>query len=462
MGPAGGQPDRECSGPTDDREARPREPDSLPSQSRTGRPHPCAIAKYLFGEAPAAVTDPLRAATAFAEGNPPRFRGDTSNGPGPLFKKKPNFESKSVDAHEETRTMPCPTAPMRLLMLLGAYALIATPALASDGLIEINQSCALTTGCFSGDAPGYPVEITQPGSYILTGDLVHDPAQHGAASVITITADDVTLDLRGFSIRGTTTCQAGACLAGSVQGVSGLFRERVTVRNGRIVGVDSNCLVLSAEARVEDMAVSHCGLIGILVGANSIVQRCRVTSTGRTGLSSQPSGTLYRDCTFARNGVRGETILPDLMSSVGRNAKATGPNFCDDGRCASSRRFYLTQASHDGASALTACAPGFHMASLWEIHDPSRLHYDFALGVDNLDAGSGPPTGNPGWIRTGFGGTGSSPGSAHCLAWTQGLGSEMGTAVALPFQWGSEPVVPWDPGAFPCDFPPRRVWCVED
>jgi hypothetical protein len=42
---------------------------------------------------------------------------------------------------------------------------------ASDGQLEINQACAVNTGCFPGDDPGFPVTITQPGSYRLTGNL---------------------------------------------------------------------------------------------------------------------------------------------------------------------------------------------------------------------------------------------------------------------------------------------------
>ena len=36
------------------------------------------------------------------------------------------------------------------------------------------------------------------------------------------------------------------------------------------------------------------------------------------------------------------------------------------------RKFYLTKTEHNGAQALSACAPGYHMASLWEIHDPTK------------------------------------------------------------------------------------------
>ena len=44
-----------------------------------------------------------------------------------------------------------------------------------------------------------------------------------------------------------------------------------------------------------------------------------------------------------------------------------------------SREFYLTQLRHLAGEATTACA-GFHMASMWEILDPSNLRYNTNLG----------------------------------------------------------------------------------
>ena len=37
------------------------------------------------------------------------------------------------------------------------------------------------------------------------------------------------------------------------------------------------------------------------------------------------------------------------------------------------RQYYVTTTYHYGADADDACASGYHMASLWEIMDPSNL-----------------------------------------------------------------------------------------
>jgi hypothetical protein len=41
------------------------------------------------------------------------------------------------------------------------------------------------------------------------------------------------------------------------------------------------------------------------------------------------------------------------------------------------RAFYLTKGKFQGNAAISACGnAGYHMAGLWEIHEPSLLKYD--------------------------------------------------------------------------------------
>ena len=70
---------------------------------------------------------------------------------------------------------------------------------------------------------------------------------------------------------------------------------------------------------------------------------------------------------------------------------------------AGTKKFYLTQSGANGSQALTACDGGYHMASIWEILDPSNLKYDTNRGRTLGDSGSGPPSlgAGVGWIRTG-------------------------------------------------------------
>jgi hypothetical protein len=45
------------------------------------------------------------------------------------------------------------------------------------------------------------------------------------------------------------------------------------------------------------------------------------------------------------------------------------------------RSFYLTQSLFTGSDALSACADGYHMASLWEVFDTTGLKYNTTLGA---------------------------------------------------------------------------------
>jgi hypothetical protein len=133
---------------------------------------------------------------------------------------------------------------------------------------------------------------------------------------------------------------------------------------------------------------------------------------------------------------------------------------------AAPRQFYLTQTTFMGDQTLTACAPGYHMASLWEILDPSELAYNTSLGYTSGDSGQGPATGARGRIRTGgISISGGGAGTANCKAWTSSSSSDYGTTAWLPSDWDTQPpMFVWNAeSSFSsrCDSP-ERVWCVED
>src|SRR5262249_19783914 len=158
------------------------------------------------------------------------------------------------------------------------------------------------------------------------------------------------------------------------------------------------------------------------------------------------------------------------MLTLLTNLTTTLTGIVSSGVTCQPRRYYLTQRTHQGAAALTACAPGFHMASLWEIFDPSNLAYDTELGAHTGDTGTGPPSLRFGWIRTGAGGPLAElsvlPGQADCVEWTAG-GTSRGTAVALEGIWGgalggpAPRLAPWRSVSSLCE-EAHRVWCIEN
>jgi hypothetical protein len=128
------------------------------------------------------------------------------------------------------------------------------------------------------------------------------------------------------------------------------------------------------------------------------------------------------------------------------------------------RQFYLTTGTHAGGQVLTACAAGFHMASLWEILDPTGLRYDTTLGVTAADSGSAAPTAVRGWIRTGTAASGFPPAPrANCHAWTSSEPGDSGTLVQLTPAWAFDGLSasPWFAVDAVCSAA-ERVWCVSD
>ena len=130
------------------------------------------------------------------------------------------------------------------------------------------------------------------------------------------------------------------------------------------------------------------------------------------------------------------------------------------------RYFYLTAADYDTDEALTACGPGYHMASLWEILDVSNLAYDrdHPDAYVQDDSGEGPPSGWNGWIRTGRNSSSSATaGVGNCLTWTSTDSGDRGTAVRLITAWETPPggIGTWDAGAYACSLA-GPVWCVGD
>src|ERR1700730_18042199 len=74
------------------------------------------------------------------------------------------------------------------------------------------------------------------------------------------------------------------------------------------------------------------------------------------------------------------------------------------------RGYYLTKSTITGSKVLTACASGYHFASIWEILNTSDLHYNTTLRRTNVNSGNGAPAYTShsttadvpyGWIRTG-------------------------------------------------------------
>jgi len=174
--------------------------------------------------------------------------------------------------------------PMVCLCMLAA---ISSGLYAVDGVVLINQASALAGNMTPGDVPGFPVTISQAGSYRLTGNLTVPDVN---TTAILITAENVTLDLNGFTISGPNVCtfDGTACQQANGVGVqAGVFGtpgpRGVRVSDGTVRGMGSHGIFLNGAAcAVEKVIALGNRLDGIEVEAGSVMDS--VASSNFTGI----------------------------------------------------------------------------------------------------------------------------------------------------------------------------------
>ena len=168
--------------------------------------------------------------------------------------------------------------------------------------------------------------IRDSGSYYLTGDVLGEAGKHG----IRIEADNVSLDLNGFAVRGVPGSLCGiACAEPSTHGVPGarsdirpdpldqsgepdsenqggsgtpLVTPRLAISNGLVLGWDGTGIDIctAAFARLEQLQVTSNGAEGIHVGNNAIVSRAHVTYNEKAGIHAG-SYAIVSECSVIGN-----------------------------------------------------------------------------------------------------------------------------------------------------------------
>jgi hypothetical protein len=230
-------------------------------------------------------------------------------------------------------------SPIRCLFAVVSL-LLASAAVARDGLIEINQVRALAGGVTAGDTPGFPVTIDATGSYLLTGNLDVRNAPAGT-SAIEIRADAVQLDLNGFRLLGPQRCSgdppatAVTCMPAGSAGVGVHFDVALQslrgarIRNGTIEGFHSSGILCRSPCEIEQIQTRHNGVglsaaphstvhdvvaelnagIGILSESRTQVSHVNVSANGSWGLRLGP-GSILSDCNASRNALVGLWVVP--------------------------------------------------------------------------------------------------------------------------------------------------------
>lgn len=173
---------------------------------------------------------------------------------------------------------------------------------AVDGMILITQQKAQTGSVTPGDAPGFPVTLSQPGSYRLSGNLTV-PDQNTTA--IQVTTDNATIDLNGFSILGPNLAN------GLGEGISAGSRTNISVLNGTVRGMGSRGVYLGNKGRAEDLRLIS-NSEGAQVGVDSLIKDVTALDNRITGVYLFGKSTILNSV-VSQNGEDGILAGDDCL-----------------------------------------------------------------------------------------------------------------------------------------------------
>jgi parallel beta-helix repeat protein len=162
-----------------------------------------------------------------------------------------------------------------------------------------------------------PITINTSGSYYITSNLTGTAGTIG----ISLAADNITLDLGGFTLFG-----GGGNIAVSQSGGS---RTNLVIRNGVIRGWTNGAVhVGSFHVQCEDLNLVDNGGAGILTSGYATVRRCLVSGALSSSLAGIycGSGSLVQDCITRSNAGVGIYTGPRtrVMDCVAEGNAKTG------------------------------------------------------------------------------------------------------------------------------------------
>ncbi|MFO0688000.1 MAG: hypothetical protein U0900_04790 [Myxococcota bacterium] len=189
-------------------------------------------------------------------------------------------------------------------------------------MIEISQVCAVQTGCFADDTPGFPVTIAAAGSYRLTSNLV---VPNDDTDGIRISTSDVAIDLNRFTLTRTScldnnsNCRPNSGAGNGIETTATSVRG-ISVFDGSVTGMGTSAIVLGEQAEVRDVLVRWNGGDAIVVGLGSTVEQALVFQNGGDGIVAD-AGSRISDSTIYDNVSDG--IQTGAGCSIQRNTVRT-------------------------------------------------------------------------------------------------------------------------------------------
>ncbi len=186
----------------------------------------------------------------------------------------------------------------KIVAVITLLLLFVMQVRAVDGVVEINQTCAIQTGCFGGDTSGFPIHIqsiSTAKSFKLTSDLILPNENTTGISILT---SNVNIDFNGFMI-ARAGCENGSCniLVGSgVAITAGNTIDNIQIYNGTVSGMGDNGIRIVGEFNIiRNMRVFYSGDDGIDFGSNGIVERNIVSKNNDQGIVLDNSNTIINN-----------------------------------------------------------------------------------------------------------------------------------------------------------------------
>lgn len=237
-------------------------------------------------------------------------------------------------------------SPSFLARHLFACALAAWSVGALAQVITIDQAKALAGGVTPGDTPGFPVTLSQPGSYRLNGPLSSPESTTG----VFVTAPNVMLDLNGFTISGAR-CGSVRCRIGNNPSVTGvLFQAHgaAAIINGTVDAFEGNGVsaYIGVDLLLERVQVRRHGYCGVSANGASVIRGviaadnvyCGIHASAgglMQGISARDNGT-YQVSAGVGSLLTSSTLVGPVPQAVG-GVTSNGDNLCrtPDGPAAS-------------------------------------------------------------------------------------------------------------------------------
>lgn len=178
------------------------------------------------------------------------------------------------------------------------------------------------------DCGGFPISITQSGSYALAEDIA---IPNGCAKDgIDIDVDNVTLDMRGFALQGATGAQTGIA--------TGTFAA-LTLTDGTVTGWPGGGVDFAAHGgMLSRLLVMFNGPTAeggqVKLGFNTRLSDCVVNSSSGTALGIVVTGSynVVENCTISSNNAQGLKVV-GANNRISRNhltGNDTSPGGCAD------------------------------------------------------------------------------------------------------------------------------------